>query len=130
MSDLIKLDFSPLRAELHVVAGDSCGVRVLVDDVGKIPNPVWTGQVRDANGNNAQDWTAVPEASGCLFYLSPTETRFLSQLPGARRVQSVVGVGKSVMLWTGQFDLQVAYDVGMVRTCVKGPIYIEADVTQ
>lgn len=124
------LDYSPVQIQVTVTAGDSVAFRVLVDDIANIPEPVWSAQVRDGKGDNVQDFMAVPEPDGCAFYLSPEQTRNLSLLPGARRQQVVVGVGRTVMLWQGEFDVQLAYDAGMVRTLARGTLKITWDVTR
>lgn len=121
-----RLDLRAKALDVVVPAGDSLSFTITVEDIGQIPNPVWSGAAKDADGN-LEDFTCTPTASGCVATLYPAQTRALSQL-GSGQQQKVVGAS-SPQLWRGRYDIQVAYDAGLVRTFVSGWLTIEEDVT-
>lgn len=129
MSDPV-LNFNPARVDLRGTAGDSIVFTVTVDDISKLPNPVWKAQARDGEGNNPQEFRCEATADGVIVILDPDQTRTLSQLPSARRAQRVANVGSAVAVWQGEYDLQVTHDPDMVRTLLQGAIFLQLDVTR
>jgi hypothetical protein len=121
------LDLRAAPLDVAMPAGDSLTFNITVEDITQIPNPVWSGTVKDDDGNT-EDFTCTPTASGCTVTLYPAQTRALAESSTVREKHQVVGAS-SVKVWRGRYDVQVAYDTGMVRTLLKGWLELEEDVT-
>lgn len=130
MSQQHQLDFRAGNVNLVGVAGDTFSMTVKIEGISVIPDVEYRAQVRDGNGENPVEFQCDATSEGVVMTLYGDQTRLLSQLPSARRQQRVVGVGKNVTIWQGEYDLQIQHGKSLVRTLLYGTLELAVDVTR